>query len=495
MAHTSPGTSPELKPEQAVAAYTLDRHLSVTAGPGAGKTKVLVERYLEILRTQNASVDNIVAITFTNRAANEMRERVRGAIDALLRRAAADERQGWLRHKRTLEGAVITTIHGFCSRILHEFPVEANIDPQFVLLDEQQATMMLEAVVDEALSNAIHHGNEKIVKLAQGVGGRGVLSAVLAELYKNYRGEGLALSEIRRRATNNHLTPDDYGAAFRELDLRMSELLSDRVKTPTAREKQAKFANEWPRVRALLSQPPSEQTIAKYCQGIEDLRDVRPAKNVIKKIDAIDQLLWGEDSTADDRFAGKVPCVGFDLLAKDYALAVLNLMQEIESRLSEEKQKLSVVDFDDLQLRTLKLLNDHPQLMTRISERYRFFLVDEFQDTNGLQRDLMMKLGLRRGANLFIVGDRKQSIYGFRGADVDVFGEMTDADQSRGRPQTAVAFELSQPAPVDRLSQLRFRENFPAARRRSARTVTGARLRGTRSQHRRTRSARRAAFG
>src|SRR6185503_4383896 len=212
-----------LKPEQAVAAHTLDRHLSVTAGPGAGKTKVLVERYLEILRTQNASVDNIVAITFTNRAANEMRERVRGAIDALLRRAAPDERQRWLRHKRTLEGAVITTIHGFCSRILHEFPVEANIDPQFVLLDEQQATMMLEAVVDEALSNAIHHGNEKIVKLAQGVGGRGVLSAVLTDLYKNYRGEGLALSEVRQRAATNHLAPEAYAAAFRELDTRMSE--------------------------------------------------------------------------------------------------------------------------------------------------------------------------------------------------------------------------------------------------------------------------------
>jgi len=69
-----------LKPEQAIAAHTLDRHLSVTAGPGSGKTTVLVERYLEILRTQNVSVDNIVAITFTNRAANEMRERVRTRI-------------------------------------------------------------------------------------------------------------------------------------------------------------------------------------------------------------------------------------------------------------------------------------------------------------------------------------------------------------------------------------------------------------------------------
>src|SRR5439155_18510615 len=137
----------ELKPEQELAAHTLDRHLSVTAGPGAGKTTVLVERYLEILRAKNVSVDNIVAITFTNRAANEMRQRVRAKIDALLRATSGNERQTWLRHKRALEGAVITTIHGFCSRLLHVFPVEANLDAHFMLIDERQAAMVLESGV------------------------------------------------------------------------------------------------------------------------------------------------------------------------------------------------------------------------------------------------------------------------------------------------------------------------------------------------------------
>ena len=83
----------ELKPEQKIAAHTLDRSLSVTAGPGAGKTFVLVERYLEILRAKKVSVDNIVAITFTNRAANEMRQRVRDRIDGLLRESPDRERQ------------------------------------------------------------------------------------------------------------------------------------------------------------------------------------------------------------------------------------------------------------------------------------------------------------------------------------------------------------------------------------------------------------------
>src|SRR5713226_9470754 len=193
----------ELKPEQAAAVHTLDRHLSVTAGPGAGKTFVLVERYLEILRAKKVSVDNIVAITFTNRASNEMRQRVRQRIDEILRQVSPQDRAMWLRHKRTLEGAVITTIHGFCSRLLHEFPVEANIDPQFVLLDEHQASMLLEAVVEEALADAIHHGNERILQFAQGTG-RAALANALAELHRKYRGEGLPLETIEKLTAANH---------------------------------------------------------------------------------------------------------------------------------------------------------------------------------------------------------------------------------------------------------------------------------------------------
>src|SRR5258707_6232394 len=214
----SPNPKPrQLNPEQAAAAHTLDCHLSVTAGPGSGKTFVLVERYLEILRTKKVSVDNIVAITFTNRAANEMRQRVRRKIDALLSETSGSERQTWLRHKRALEGAVITTIHGFCSRLLHEFPVEANIDPQFVLLDEHQAAMLLEAVVDEALADAIHHGNEKIVQLAQGTG-RAALATALVELHLKYRGEGVSLASIEELTSANHAAPADYVAALQEID-------------------------------------------------------------------------------------------------------------------------------------------------------------------------------------------------------------------------------------------------------------------------------------
>src|SRR5882672_6825004 len=436
----------ELKPEQAAAAHTLDRHLSVTAGPGSGKTFVLVERYLEILRTKKVAVDNIVAITFTNRAANEMRQRVREKIDALLHATEGSERQTWLRHKRALEGAVITTIHGFCSRLLHEFPVEANIDPQFMLLDEHQAAMLLEAVVEESLADAIHHENEKIIQLAQGTS-RAALATALVELHRKYRGEGLSPAAIEKLTSTNHSSEADYFAALKELDAHMSVLFSAGKLSKGAAEKRDRAALEWPRLRAILEQPPTEKSIGIYCQAIEDFWEARPKKGSHPVIERLDESLWGIDSSTSERLRGRVPTIGFDLLAKDYSLALLQVLRDVDRRLDSEKQRLSVLDFDDLQVRALKLLQ-LPEVISRVTERYQFFLIDEFQDTNSLQRDLLSRLALVRGANLFIVGDRKQSIYGFRGADVDVFSEMTAAIEEAGGTQQPLHLNFRSQQPL-----------------------------------------------
>ena len=152
-----------------------------------------------------------------------------------------------------------------------------------------------------------------------------------------------------------------------------------------------------------------------------------------------------------------MPQISLDLFAQRYALEMVNVLTRIDERLNEEKQKLSALDFDDLELRALELL-ERPEVLTRAAERYKFFLVDEFQDTNGLQRRLLERLAFQKGrresANLFIVGDRKQSIYGFRGADVDVFREMTENLDRCRRRREAAALELSQPAAADQLLQL-----------------------------------------
>ena len=417
----------KLKPEQETAAHTLDRHVSVTAGPGSGKTTVLVERYLHILReNKNLNIDQIVAITFTNRAANEMRERLRKDLDRILAECAGEERQRWMRYKRTLDGAIISTIHGFCGLLLREFPVEARIDPQFLLLDAHDAAILLEAAVEETLTEFISSGRKSISQLSLGFG-RSRLAEALVQVYWNVRGQGLKLEDLKQRTLGSHATPETYDQALSDLDDVMDRFIDFGRLTPAAELKRSHARSNWPALKKLIeSDSPS---LADYCTAIENFRSAtRLAKNssVGSLIESMDALLWGAQKKGP---LGLVPQICFDLQAKDYALEVIEVLKEVERRYREKKQSLSALDFDDLQLRALELL-DQPAVLTRATERYRFFLVDEFQDTNSEQRELMHKLTLSSAAaraNLFIVGDRKQSIYGFRGADVDVFQQTTQA--------------------------------------------------------------------
>src|SRR5690242_18279570 len=411
-----------LLPEQAAAAYDIDKHISVTAGPGSGKTTVLVERYLHILREHKLNIDQIVAITFTNRAANEMRERLRKDLSELLQTVPASDRPRWLNYKRTLDGAVITTIHGFCARLLREFPIEARVDPQFLLLDEHRAAMMLELIVEEVLSEFISSGHIEISRLTLGVG-RSRLAAALAQLYREARGQGLSLEDLAVATARVHATEEDHAAALAELERTMAGFLGVRRTTKASMTNQAEVLAAWTEAQKLLKSIPTHETLADFCRLVENFRAHRPQARppVADHVKALDALVWAKN------LQGRVPQVCLDLFARQYALEMVNLLLRVDQRLNEEKQKIAALDFDDLELRTLSLL-DRPEVIARTSERYRFFLVDEFQDTNAVQRVLLERLALakgRRPANLFIVGDRKQSIYGFRGADVDVFREMT----------------------------------------------------------------------
>ena len=350
-------------------------------------------------------------------------ERVREQLNQILRNAPEKEHRRWLDYKRTLDGAVITTIHGFCARLLREFPVEARVDPQFLLLDEHRAAMLLEAVVEEALTEFINAGHVEISRLTLGVG-RGRLAEALAQLYRDVRGQGLSLAELAMKTAQSHSTEEDHARALVELTSGMNDFLAFRRTTPAARANHVEVSSSWLDLQPLIQAIPEVDALADYCRAVEGFRKSRPqARGDLKPhVQALDELVWEKD------LLGRVPQVSLDLFAKQYALEMVLLLTRIDERLTEEKQKLSALDFDDLELRVLGLL-ERPEVLTRAAERYKFFLVDEFQDTNGLQRQLLERLALqkarRESANLFIVGDRKQSIYGFRGADVDVFREMT----------------------------------------------------------------------
>ncbi len=436
----------ELKPEQQLAAHTLDRHVAVTAGPGAGKTTVLVERYIHILRTRDISVDQIVAITFTNRAANEMRQRLRTELDKLLWSAAPNERAKWMRHKRTLEGAIITTIHGFCARLLREFPVEADVDPQFALLDAHQSAMLEEGVVEETLTEFISADHHAITELTAGVG-RARLARGLIDIYRSMRNQGLTVERLQALVEDSHTTVEDYHRAVDELNAKMREFIQTGGLSPAADDKRRDASLLWPVLHETLMNAPDSSSPAEFVEVVQRFRAAtRPVSQfkIRDLVKELDDLIWKDKPGP---LGGLVPQKFFDLHARRYAAALIDIVKAIERRLDDEKRRRPALDFDDLQVRALRLLDEHPEVLRRTSGRYRFFLVDEFQDTNSLQRDLMARLALGSSTdfslsdteseqqanrlksvvhtNLFIVGDRKQSIYGFRGADVDVFREMT----------------------------------------------------------------------
>ncbi len=443
----------ELKEEQKLAAHQLRRHISVTAGPGSGKTTVLVERYLHILRSQKLSIDQIVAITFTNRAANEMRERLRQQLNQILQTASGEERRRWLNYKRTLDGAVITTIHGFCARLLREFPVEARVDPQFTLLDEHRAQMLLEVTVEQVLTEFLSANHVDISRLTLGVG-RGRLADGLGHIYREVRGQGLSFAHLRSKTEQSHATEDHYKQALAELSQTMNDFLRVRRTTLATKGNHAEVSSNWPAIQKLIATAPQHDDLADYCRAVEGFRKLRPqARGEFKEhVQALDTLVWEKD------LLGRVPQTCLDLFAKRYARELIDILERIDQRLNHEKQQLSALDFDDLELRALELLA-RPEVIARTSERYKFFLVDEFQDTNNVQRQLLERLALRPtrrdSANLFIVGDRKQSIYGFRGADVDVFREMTGTLVAAGGEEKSLQLNFrSQPPLIDFFNHL-----------------------------------------
>jgi ATP-dependent helicase/nuclease subunit A len=435
-----------LTENQRRAIEVLDCPLVVTAGPGAGKTRVLTERFLRLLEQPGVGVEHIVAITFTNKAANEMRERIRQRMDELIRRhQGKDTELLWRQRKRQLETAAIGTIHSFCSRLLHEFPIAAGVDPTFTTLDEYTAALMLDQAAQQAVTDAIDQGDELVAELVAAYG-RATLVAELKQVFNQLRSLGIPLKEAECITEQNTLKPDDYTAGLQSLEEQAVAL-----KAAIEEERRAKrtgqtleaaeaFLAVWNREADGLRQAaPSVEGLPTFLAALARLREALPAARgklgqAIKPL----QDLLGTRSKG----GGKLEAVYLDVRAQAYRQAVFKVLQSMEFLYTEAKNKSAALDFEDLQLRVRELLTlpESEDIRRRVRDRYRHFLVDEFQDTNHLQRDILNALGLdtlatgatKGNRTFFFVGDRKQSIYAFRGAEVEVFDETIELVTAKG---------------------------------------------------------------
>jgi ATP-dependent exoDNAse (exonuclease V) beta subunit len=366
--------------EQQRAAIEATGDVVVAAGAGTGKTAVLVERFVRAVVDDGIDVDSMLVITYTERAAGELRARIRAR---LLERGRADL-------ALELDSAWVSTIHGFCRRLLGAYPLAAGVDPAFRVLDEPQALVLQAEAFTVALERFCAVDEPDRWQLLATYGAVG-LRHMLVEVYATLRSAGreLVLEPGTRAPMSDRL--DSLREAAR--------CLLDDTAATDAQHSAAGAALE------LVT----ATTLPERLLALSEIKTRGPrAAAFAEARDAV------------------VAAALEDLAARDRAL-LQELLTTFAATYAEAKRRESALDFEDLQLEARDLLRDDPEIRERERQRFRAVMVDEFQDTNRLQTELLDLLCDGAESDLFVVGDEFQSIYGFRHADVAVFRERRAA--------------------------------------------------------------------
>ena len=423
-------------------ALNIEKHVCVTAGAGSGKTTVLVERYLKILREGDAKPQEIVAITFTEKASAEMKERV---IKELSQAEDRGTRENVLEQMNTVH---ISTIHAFCSRILREFPFQANVPANFSILQGIDQKLLLQETLKNTLKDIATNLEDRhraaLTRLLRRYGGQ----QKLVDFFSMMINQRDVIAQLRQQLYNDQNDTEIHEA----LQQRVLEQLMPTINIPefirclnavmqVAAGKNVKTVRDLTQqLETLHAKSPNSPEVSKFLKQIVELITIKngaiaKAAFIGAKADATDieteidflvstakkiKILPVSEKEKNDDKTGDVETDDDFLLSTIRDL--LTLYTRILNDYENAKLAQGTLDFNDLQLKTRNLLRDNEEIRQELVSRHKYYMVDEFQDTNELQYELVMLLTNElKDANLFIVGDPKQSIYGFRGADVRVF--------------------------------------------------------------------------
>ena len=402
----------------------------VRASAGTGKTFLLVEKFIHTLKQMEGEfhtpLDTILAITFTDKAANEMRHRISQRIIEEIRECEKKKPAGGqvrlVRHlrrsRRQIGQAYISTIHSLCARVLRENPIEAGVDPGFKIMDAARTAQMMEQALEQFLLMRLRKGDAALIELAYRYG----YSSDYAYQYSVKRIMGSLLPLLRAASTEPHQLLREYEKLARGLKERLSLFKTGAEQALQSLEHEANTQKRKDRLDALkegisrlssASDAKSEDgyrladELSKAARGF-GFKSGAPAREAA---DRLREALDGYSKTVVSALVYKNSVQLRDLLGDFYAF--------YENRIKSG----ALLDFDDLQERTLRLFSRRPQTLDNYRKKFRRVMVDEFQDVNGLQKKIIYLLARPGEGRLFIVGDPKQAIYGFRGGDVEVFHE------------------------------------------------------------------------
>lgn len=416
-----------LMPQQLQVVKTLDRPLFVSAGAGSGKTFTLTRRIVYALSPESGPfvehLDQVLAITFTKDAAAEIRDRVRRALIE----------EGMDEEALTVDDAWISTIHGMCSRILRAHALELGIDPEFTVLTD----------TDELMDQAVEH----VLARATAPDAAPELAASLKALYAWYpmAGEGGPFGAgttikglVRELLELSSQLPggmDDVRVARGQAD---TSALADAYRAALGASKAATEKAQTA-LDAIDAFEASGKTMADAARLMMSCTMPRASKAFPKEQV---ELLKAE---AADAFINIVLACGGPALD-----ALVGLARSVEAEYRALKAAQSALDNNDLLRMAYEALRDYPAIRAAYEGRFKMVMIDEFQDTDQMQVDLIRYLTGAGERALCTVGDAQQSIYRFRGAEVEVFRRQERKVGYSAAPETAVASD----APAGELVKL-----------------------------------------
>jgi ATP-dependent helicase/nuclease subunit A len=431
-----------LDPEQQ-AAIVEPGNVVVRAGAGSGKTEVLARRFVALVagdRAGRAPLDPaaLAAVTFTEKAALDLRQRIgavlaeRLATEEVAGAGTAERRIHLTRARRTLALARISTIHAFCARILRENPFAAGLDPDFAVLDEYESGTFFERVCRETLIEAVRASDPgaqfllRARRLNESTNREGAVEIVQRLLIEARRAGHtadwiVAQTEASTRAT---ITGARVAGHAEQLAGLIDRLLDTGNAKPGALEDLGQlWLTARPAVLA-LDESATPEAIGVLREVRAALPDARSAKlrRLIKEVRTLVDL-----TTTNFGLGGLIVTAWGEYRGAARASMVARIVAQVGAAFDRAKADDRVLTFDDLLIGARDLLRDYPEVAARYRDELRAILVDEYQDTNALQDEIVATLTApaaddeHPAPELFIVGDEKQSIYRFRGADVRVF--------------------------------------------------------------------------
>lgn len=448
-------SQPKWTSAQKRAIETVGREVLVAASAGTGKTAVLSRRCVERIchPAHPTDVDQLLAMTFTEAAAEELKTRIARQLEAMSIQRPTD---GRLRRQLCrLDAAYIGTIHSFCKRILTEYFYLADIDPRFGILDPDQRKLIRSQILTETIEAAW---------------GDPALSELMQTLLRgrNLRGGAYDFTEAIPRLSDFLDSVPDRAAFYHSAANVSAETLT-RLESAYLLDQLGIIKEMLLFARTLDAQTAGGQYLTGYIDGIlaaaeECLGFV--GKNKLSacakqirdwSFDRMPSLKKSLEVDKDEaerikdlvkKAKGKIEslqklCFVYpDYLTRiaeqsaSQTQTILTLLSRFEDAYARTKRQMNVLDFSDLEHRMLLMLRSHPEAALRLRQRFEYVFIDEFQDVNQVQSDILRQVC--RGDNLFVVGDVKQSIYAFRQSRPDIFlnrlAEASDTPDDSGKP-------------------------------------------------------------